>query len=131
MGYTCDSILLLNTAKAIGASETNTVVSDEHFITPEDSLAIEFAVTVSGSDFTSATFSIQHSFLGGGSADWNTVAKSAISMAGGADTYYLSFMAQASGDQADMPIRPFVRVVVSSGTGADFSVDQVLVTKRT
>lgn len=125
--YTHQEVVYQGASVAIGAGETATQVSDQFHLSPDDSLAFEADIVITGSNFTGATVNLWHSLDG---STFSEVAKTAVSMSGGAGTYTLKFLPQVSGDQSSMPLRPYCYIAVDSGAGADYDVDSVIITRR-
>ena len=124
-GYTTKSFIKANTTQSPGANASAVEVSKIDTISHEDSLRLNIAVTVAGSDFTGAAFSVQDSYDG---TTWTT-RKSAVTTSS-ATTFYWTFDQAATADVAELTIKPIVRVIYSSGAGADATITRVIRTSR-
>ena len=120
-GYSKDNVLLRGASVTLGASETDTVVSDVFNLEAGDSLHLSAAVTASGVTVTNAvTAKIQSSMDGVTWVDSETVA-----IAGNAQ-YIASHAIEAN--QPALLIKG--RIVVSTGVGDAATIDEVFVTRR-
>lgn len=128
MPYTMDDKLLDLTSVVLGASETNTVVSEVVRISDEDSRCINIDITAASTTVaTGITAKLQDSAQGGALASWNDNGTVSIT---GDGVFTIDLLAEASGDQANLPLRPYIRVVVSTGVGDAATISKVLVSKR-
>lgn len=111
--------LLNETSVVIGASETNTVVSENVMIRDGKHLLVE-VTAASGTYVTGITLKVQDSVDG---TNWNDSKTAAIS----ADGQVAIKIAPTTDDAAHLPIRPLVRVVVSSGVGDAVTISKVFI----
>lgn len=122
MQQTSKEILLNGSSVTIGASETNTVVSD--VIRIQDPLHIRIDVKCSGvTAATGVTAKIQDSV---DKTVWNTKGSEGNVAITANGTFSIALLAENSSDQAELPLRPFVRVVVTSGAGDAATVTSVM-----
>ena len=129
MPYAMREQLLNDTAVVIGASETDTPVTDKISITAADAtdgMIIDItasSVTDAGAD-SSIIAKLQSRYSAtGGWEDSKTV------VIAGNDTYTIKLLPQVSGDQQYLPLRPEIRVVVSSGAGDAATISSVRVSR--
>lgn len=118
-------LLLDNTKQAIGASETDTIVSEEFTIDNPEMIIIDIQALQSQTTVaTGITAKLQVSSAGRGWVDSKTV-----SIADNADWYTIKIHPNTSSDDAFLPLRKRGRVVVSSGSGDSTRIDSVIVTR--
>ena len=123
--WTSRNILINSTEVAIGASETNTIISEVERITGDPTrLIIDIRAPQADTTIVNGiTAKIQTSSGNGVWVDNKTVA-----IADDADIYVIKLLADIAGDQTFLPIRPLLRVVVSSGVGDTTDIEYVIIT---
>ena len=123
-GYTIKDRLINTTAIAVGASETDTVLTSEFKISHEDSMALLVRLDTSAVTVTNAiTAKLQSSFNGGTTwVDSNTVSIT------GNDSYQIEINAYQG--TPDVILWTLARVVITSGVSDAATVDNVYVTTR-
>lgn len=110
----------------IGASETDTVISSVFTLNEyQASKAFHAAVKCSSiTETTGFTFNLQHSYDGG--TTWADVGNQLqATLSAGVATFRA--IIEDSSDQAQMPIWPVCRFVVSSGSSDALTVDNIYV----
>lgn len=122
MKYIDSQELLNNTSVVLGASETDTVVSENFNIDNPLFLAIDITAG-STTVVTGVTAKLQMRSCGGTWIDSKTVSIT------GNDDFKIELLAQRSGDQQYLPLRKQCRVVVSSGSLDAATISSVIVTK--
>lgn len=120
--YQFKSVLLANTAVAVGASASNTPVSEVFRPAVVDALNGVIAVTSTGvTSTTGITAKLQQSADGSTYTDVTGV--SATITAAGISR--LSWNVQDTAQQAALPLLPYLRVVVTTGLGDAVTVSEV------
>lgn len=123
MKQTSRQILLASTSQVIGASETNTVVSEVLSIHNPSRILVD--ITASSTTIaTGVTAKIQDS---SDKSTWFTKGSAGNVAIAGDSTYSINLLDTVTGDQAELPLRPFVRVVITSGAGDEATIDSVMV----
>ena len=128
MPYTMPQFKKDNANIVVGASETDTVISNLISLSDEDSTAFNVDITTSG---TYVTVVAKLQDRASNSADW--VDNKTVTITGaGTDTISLlpDNGTDTSGDRAFLPLRPQVQVVISTGAGAAVTVTDVRVSRR-
>lgn len=106
--------MVLSPNIAVGASATNTVVSQVFRIWDSGRRNLRIKVTAaSGTYATGITAKLQHS--SGLSDTFITTTKSVTISANG--DFYLTLNVEVAGDQAEMPLMPLGRVAITTGAG--------------
>lgn len=106
----------------LGASETNTVVSKLFPITQLGSRNLRIKVTAASSTVaTGITAKLQHA---PSYDDTFVTTTKSVSITGNGD-FYLTLNVEVSGDQAEMPLMPIGRVVVTTGVGDAVTITAV------
>lgn len=125
-GYTVENVLKGGAAVTLGASETDTVVSETIRMSAEDSKCMLVRLDTSSSTVaTGITANLQHSWDGG--TTWEDIGSGVqVSLTGDA-TYQMELEHTAANTTLAWPL---CRVVVSSGSGDAITVDAVYVTRR-
>jgi hypothetical protein len=119
-------ILLNDTSVVVGASETNTPVSDVLWV--QDSLHIRVDITASSVTDASADSSIVAKIQDSvDKSTWNTKGSEGTVAITGNGTFSIVLLAENADDQAELPLRPFVRVVVTTAAGDTATIDSVVV----
>jgi hypothetical protein len=124
MAYKSENLKLDNTGKTLGASETNTVVSESFRINDCRMLVVDFyvsAVTDGGSD-SSVTATVQ-STSGGG----NWVASKASAAITSTGWKSITLLETVAGDQTYLPLRPIIRLVATTAAGDSLTITDVIV----
>lgn len=128
-GYTSKNEQLRGASVVIGASATDTVVSNVFRLSQMDSL--NFLCIVKAASVTSTTgitAKLQHSHDGGTTwADVGNRAQATIAANGNAT---ISIVATDSSDAAQLPLWTLGRVVVSTGADDAVTITEVWVAKR-
>jgi hypothetical protein len=120
-------VLLNNTSVVVGASETNTVVSETFRIHDPSRIIVDItasSVTDAGAD-SSIVAKIQDS---SGSGTWSTKGSEGNVAITGNGTFSITLMIENSSDQAELPLRPLGRIVVTTAAGDTATIDNVRVT---
>lgn len=115
----------LSSAVVIGASETDTVISEEFTVNDSQaSRAFRAAVVCTGiTETTGFTFNLQHSYDGSTWADVGDQFQGTLS--GGVAN--MRAVVNIAADNAQMPLWPLCRFVVSSGSSDALTVGNVYV----
>ncbi len=122
-GYASEDLLINKTQIAVGASETNTVITNPFRASHEDSMAMMVNVVCTSVSVTNAiTANLQDSIDGG--TTWADVKTVTISADG---TFEIEVNAWDGGDTI---MHPLLRVTVDSGASDAVDVDNVWVTRR-
>lgn len=113
-------------AVAVAESLTNQVVSQIFPISYMGSKNIRVKVKVSAITVAAAIdFKLQH-IDDAVSGTWLSQSKSAVSLTATGDKY-LTFNVEVAGDQADLPLMPHGRIVVTTGAGDSVSISSIKV----
>ena len=126
MPYMMREQLLNDTSVVIGAGETDTPVTGKISITAADATDGMIIDITAGSTTVAAgiTAKLQSRFSAtGGWEDSKTVSIT------GDDTFTIKLLPQVTGDQQYIPLRPEIRVVVSSGAGDAATISSVRVSR--
>lgn len=123
MQQTSRQILLNNTNQVIGASETNTVVSEVIRI-HDPSRLIMSIVAESGTYAAGITAKIQDSY---DKKTWFTKGSGGNVALTSDTTFDINLLETVAGDQAELPLKPYVRVVVTSGAGDAVTISSIWV----
>lgn len=128
-GYSLRDVLLNGSSVTLGASETDTVVSNTFSLSAADSLEFKVRIKTSSTTVTTAiTANLQHQWEESeGFADVGNQAQVSIT---GDGWFEFKMSVHNSTDEAQLPIAPLGRVVVSSGTSDAVTIDKVLITRR-
>jgi len=117
------NILKSRTSQAIGASQTDLVISEVLKI----DVGTRIRVDIAASSVTSAvglTVKLQDSM---DKLTWSTLS-SAGQVAVTVDaTVTINLLDTVSGDQVDLPLRPFIRVIITTGAGDAATIDAIFV----
>ena len=98
----------------VGSSETNTVVSKLFAISHEGSRNLRLKVTAANvTAGAGVTLKLQHA---SGDADTFITTTKSTSITGNGD-FYLTLNVEVSGDQAELPLMPLARAVITTGAG--------------
>ncbi len=125
MPYSMPEELLKNTSVVIGASATNTVVSEVINLSDEDSMCFNVDITAASvTAATGITAKIQDS---ADNSTWNDKKTVAIS---GNGVVSISLQENVAGDQTHLPLRPRLRIVVSTGAGDAVTISSVRPSRR-
>lgn len=117
-------MLLNNTQVAVGASET-TVISEVFHA--QDPLHLLVDIECSSTTVTTGiTAKVQDSV---DNSTWNTKGSEGNVSITGDGTFTIRLLAENSSDQAELPLRPFVRIVVTSGSSDAVDIDSVMVSR--
>ena len=103
----------------LGASETDTPISEEFKITAGGSMNLRIAVEATSITGT-LTLKLQDSV--GGSSGWRNLKTFTISGSGAANRAYLSLNIEVAADQTYLPLLSKARVVASTGVGEALNV---------
>lgn len=130
MTWTSKEILLNNTEIAVGASETNTVISEVLRITGDPRyLLVKVRAPAADTTVTNAiTVTLQTSsgvHATTGAHTWET--SKTLSINDSSDNYYLRLLPDVSGDQSFLPLGPFIRLVITSGVSDTTDIESVVV----
>ena len=107
---------------AVAASQTNKVVSKVFSVSMEGSRHMRVKVTTSATTVAAAiNFKLQQAT---GEADTFITTTKSTSITGNGD-FYLTLNAEVSGDQAELPLMPIARIVVTTGAGDAVTIDNV------
>jgi len=124
MAYKSQNIVKGATSISVAASQTNSVVSESFRINDPKTLAVDFyvsAVTDGGSD-SSVIVKVQSS---SGGDNWvDSKAAAAVTSTGWKS---ITLMAETAGDQSYLPLRPLVRVVVTTAAGDAITIRDIIV----
>ena len=116
-------------AVTVGASETNTVVSRTKRISADDSLELMVRVKSSSVTVTNAvTAKLQHRWSE--DEDWSLVGSQAQVSITGNGWFGFKVSVRNSTDEAQLPLAPLARLVVTTGVGDAATIDQVLFSER-
>jgi len=122
-GYASEDLLINKTQIAVGASETDTPITNPFRISAEDSKALMVNVVCTSVTVTNAiTANLQDSVDGG--VTWADVKTVAIA---GNGTVEIEINAH---DGSDTLVHPLARITVDSGVSDAVDVDAVWVTRR-
>jgi hypothetical protein len=123
-----EGVLLNGTSVVIGASETDTVVSKSFRIMNPKYIVVDVECSASTVS-TGITAKLQDSSgnNSSGTAVWNTKGAEGNVAITGNDTFSFVLMIENSSDQAELPLRPLGRIVVTSGSGDAVTIDSVKV----
>ena len=126
MPYNMNNQLNNQASVVIGASATDTQISEIVKLSDEDSMTFNVDITAaSGTYAAGITAKLQD--RASGSESWNDNKTAAIT-ADGLTT--ITLQANVSGDQSSLPLRPQVRVVVSTGSGDAVTITKVRISSR-
>lgn len=125
-GYTVENVVKSGTAQTLGASETDTVVSNTFRMSAEDSKFFLARLDTSSSTVaTGITANLQHSWDGG--TTWEDIGSGVqVSITGDA-SYQMELEYSASNTTLAWPL---ARIVVSTGAGDAVTVDAVYISRR-
>jgi hypothetical protein len=125
-GYSARNYLKKGATITLGASETDTVVSEVFRVSAGDSLYLNVYLTADNTTVaTGITANLQHSYDGG--TTWLDVgSNSQVSITGDAD-FQIKHKFDETNDQVMWPMG---RVVVSTGAGDAADITAVRVTRR-
>ena len=125
-GYTVENVLKGGAQVAVGASETDTVVSNDFRMSAEDSKFLLVRIDTSSVTVTNAvTANLQHSWDGG--TTWEDLGSgSQVSIAGNA-SYQIEHDYAASNTSLAWPL---ARIVVTSGVSDAADIDAVYISRR-
>lgn len=130
-GYLSKQILKQGGSQLVGASATNTVISDEFRVTSAGALNTRIDV-VAGSVTvgTGITAKLQHApyIKADGTADW--VDSKTVAIAGNG-LVTIKLLATDANDHQYLPLRPHGRVVLSTGAGDTATITDVRVVQET
>lgn len=125
MQYSPVSVLLNQVNQVIGASATDSPISQEFRVSSKGSLnllvGIKCASVTAGAGITAK---LQSSILGGADADWldgNTVSIT------GNGWFYIRMNIQVSADQAKLPLGDVARLLISTGAGSAVTVSELYI----
>lgn len=124
MAYKSENIVKDGTSVSLGASETNTVVSESFRINDPTRLVVDFyvsAVTDAGSD-SSVIVTLQSS---SGGDNW--VAAKAAAAVTTTGWKSITLLAELAGDQTYLPLRPLIRVVATTAAGDALTIRDIIV----
>jgi hypothetical protein len=120
---TSQQILLKGVNQVIGASETNTVVSEKIRIHNPGRIVMDITAA-SGTYSAGITAKIQDSYDG---LTWFTKGSAGNVALTSDTTFQINLLEQVAGDQAELPLKPHVRVVVTSGAGDAVTITSIWV----
>lgn len=126
--WTSREMLLNGTSVSVGASETNTVVSETFRVGDPRYIVVD--IECSSTTVTNAiTAKIQDSSgnSSAAAAVWNTKGTQGNVSITGDGVFSIVLMIENSSDQAELPLRPLCRVVVTSGVSDAVDIDSVRV----
>lgn len=125
-GYVMKGKVLAGAAVSVGASQSNSVVSELIQISEADSLHFRADFLVSAVSGTIAA-KLQTSDTPGDSNSW--VDAKSVNITGTGRTAY-TLLAEVSGDQQYLPLKTFARFVVTTDGGESITIDQIEVKSR-
>lgn len=123
MKQTNRDILLDATQQVVGASQTKQVVSEVLRIYQPMRIIIDIAC----SDSTVATGITAFLQDSSDESTWNSKGSEGQVSITGDGTFSIVLLAENSSDQAELPLRPFIRVAIDSGAGDTVDIDKVVV----
>ena len=125
-GYVIENILKNQTAVVIGASETDTVVSNVVRMTGEDSKFSLVRLDTSSVTVTNAvTANLQHSWDGG--TTWEDIGSGVQVAITGNASYQIELEYSAANSSLSWPL---ARVVVTSGVSDAATIDAIYISRR-
>lgn len=125
-GYTVDNVLLRGSAVTLGASETDTVVSNSFNLSGEDSKFFLVRLDTSSVTVTNAvTANLQHSWDGG--TTWEDLGSGSQVSITGNNSYQIEHDYAASNTSLAWPL---ARIVVTTGVSDACTVDAVYISRR-
>lgn len=128
-GYSFKNELIRGSSVTIGASATNTVVSNVFRITASDSLYFLAKLkSTTTTSTTGITAKLQESYDGSTWEDVGNRAQVTITTNG---TWEISLIATDSSDAAQLPLWPLGRLVVSTGADDAVTITECWISRRT
>lgn len=125
-GYQSKNVLKQQTAVVVGASETDTVVTNEFRMSGEDSKYFLARIDANTVTVTNAvTANLQHSWDGG--TTWEDVGSGAQVAIAGNNTYQIELEFSASNSTLTWPL---ARIVVTSGVDDAATIAAVYISRR-
>lgn len=121
MKWLVRDLLKDNASVVLGAAETNTVVSEQLYIHDPSHLIVD-VTCASVTAATGITVKLQDSVDG---SVWNSKSSESQVSITGNGVFSFNLKIENSSDQADMPLRPLLRVVASTGAGDAVTITHV------